>query len=134
MALLALQLFGGFNLSPRDGDPVGLTERAQALLACLALVSSPVPRKHLAELLSEAGNEQEQRTTLRQTLYLVRKATTQDVIVANMKGELRLNTERVEADVELFRRAIASGDRCSLDFAVELYRGPFLDRLKSPTA
>jgi adenylate cyclase len=127
-----LQLFGGFRLSPKEGDSIGLTDRAHALLAYLAVAPAPVPRKRLAELLSEVGIEQDQRAAFRQTLYLARKAAS--VIVSNRKGELVLNKELVEADVKVFQSALTNDDRCYLQTAVELYRGPFLDGIKSPSS
>src|SRR5687768_3317367 len=93
-----LQLFGGFRLSPKEGDSIGLTDRAHALLAYLAVAPAPVPRKRFAELLSEVGIEQDQRTAFRQTLYLARKASSEGIIVSNKRGELVLNKELVEAD------------------------------------
>src|SRR5687768_11116700 len=103
-----LQLFGGFRLSPKEGDSIGLTDRAHALLAYLAVAPAPVPRKRLAELLSEVGIEQDQRAAFRQTLYLARKAAS--VIVSNRKGELVLNKELVEADVKVFQSALTNDD------------------------
>src|SRR5260370_2982274 len=69
-----LQLFGGFRLVGEDGKLTSLPDRGRALLAYLAVASSPVPRQILAELLSAEWSEQEQPTTLRQVVYLVRKA------------------------------------------------------------
>src|SRR5215471_4470667 len=127
-----LQLFGGFRLVGEDGKSASLPDRARALLAYLAVASSPVPRQILAELLSADGSEQEQRTTLRQVVYLVRKVVANGVALAP-ESDLALNDALVTADVRLFQRSIARGDDRSLAEAVELYRGPFLYGVRSPS-
>jgi adenylate cyclase len=128
-----LQLFGGFRLIGEDGKPVPLPDRARALLAYLAVEPSPVPRQVLAELLSAEGDEQEQRTALRQAVYLVRKAMG-DAVISGQEGDLVLNGALVRADVRLFQSAMAQCGDHSLPEAVELYRGPFLDGEKSPSS
>jgi DNA-binding SARP family transcriptional activator/TolB-like protein len=131
---LVLELFGGFRLSHQNAEPVVLTERARALLAYLAVAQSPFPRQVLAQLLSDNGSEQEQRTHLRQTLYLLRKATVENIVLSHSSGDIYLNTGLVEADAHLFKRAVTGSDRSSLEGAVALYRGPFLDGVKAPSA
>jgi TolB-like protein/DNA-binding SARP family transcriptional activator/Tfp pilus assembly protein PilF len=128
-----LQLFGGFRLVGEDGKPVALPDRARALLAYLAVASSPVPRQALAELLGAEGSEQDRRTTLRQAVYLVRKATADGVICAQ-EDDLVLNAALVRVDVGLFQCAVARGDDRSLADAVEIYRGPFLEGERSPSS
>jgi DNA-binding SARP family transcriptional activator len=129
-----LQLFGGFRLVGADGMPVVLPDRARALLAYLAVASSPVPRQALAELLSAEGNEQEQRTTLRQAVYVARKAMADSAVICTQETDLALNDALVSADVRHFQSAIACGDDRSLAEAVEIYRGPFLEAEKSPSS
>jgi TolB-like protein/DNA-binding SARP family transcriptional activator/Tfp pilus assembly protein PilF len=127
-----LQLFGGFRLAGKDGKSASLPDRARALLAYLAVASSPVPRQILAELLSAEGNEQEQRTTLRQAVYLVRKVVANSAVLS-AETDLVLNDALVTADVRLFQRSIARGGDHSLAEAIELYRGPFLYGERSPS-
>jgi TolB-like protein/DNA-binding SARP family transcriptional activator/Flp pilus assembly protein TadD len=127
-----LQLFGGFRLVGEDGKSAPLPDRARVLLTYLAVASSPVPRQLLAELLSAEGSEREQRTTLRQAVYLVRKVVA-DGVVLSPETDLALNDALVTADVRLFQRSIARGDDRSLAEAVELYRGPFLYAERSPS-
>jgi TolB-like protein/DNA-binding SARP family transcriptional activator/Flp pilus assembly protein TadD len=127
-----LQLFGGFRLVGEDGKSASLPDRARALLAYLAVASSPVPRQILAELLSAEGREQEQRTTLRQAVYLGRKAMA-DNAVLSPGTDLALNDALVTVDVRLFQRSIARGDDRSRAEAIEIYRGPFLYGEKSPS-
>ncbi|MGH9201111.1 MAG: BTAD domain-containing putative transcriptional regulator, partial [Vicinamibacterales bacterium] len=128
-----LQLFGGFRLVGQDGKSVSLPDRARALLAYLAVTSSPVPRQVLAELLSAEGNEQEQRTMLRQAVYLARKEMADATVICTQESNLVLNDALVSADVRLFQSAIARCDDRSLAEAIELYRGPFLDGERSPS-
>jgi adenylate cyclase len=127
-----LQLFGGFRLVGEDGKLASLPDRARALLAYLAVASSPVSRQTLAELLSTEGSEREQRTSLRQAVYLVRKATA-DCAVLSAETDLALNDALVTADVRLFQRSIGRGDDRSLADTIELYRGPFLYGARSPS-
>jgi DNA-binding SARP family transcriptional activator len=66
-----LQLFGGFHLVGEDGRSVPLPDRARALLAYLAVASSPVPRHVLAELLSaEVTNRSSVRHFARPSISL----------------------------------------------------------------
>jgi TolB-like protein/DNA-binding SARP family transcriptional activator/Flp pilus assembly protein TadD len=127
-----LQLFDGFRLVGDDGKSASLPDRARALLAYLAVASTPVSRHLLAELLSAEGSEQEQRATLRRAVYLVRKVVAEGAVLSP-ETDLALNDARVTADVRLFQRSIARGDDRSLAEAAELYRGPFLYGERSPT-
>jgi adenylate cyclase len=127
-----LQLFGGFRLIGEDGRSASLPDRARALLAYLAVASSPVSRQALAELLSTEGSEREQRTSLRQAVYLVRKATA-DRGVLSAETDLALNDAFVTADVRLFQHSIGRGDDRSMAEAIELYHGPFLYGARSPS-
>jgi len=128
-----LKLFGGFRLV-HNGEPVVLTKRARALLAYMAAAQSSLPRQALAALLTDEGSEQEQRKSLRQTLYLLRKATVENIITSNSDGGVQLNAELVEADVHLFKKAFTSPDRGSLEIAVGIYEGPFLEGMTSPSS
>jgi TolB-like protein/DNA-binding SARP family transcriptional activator/Tfp pilus assembly protein PilF len=132
MMAFVLQLFGGFRLVGEDGKTAPLPDRARALLAYLAVASSPVSRQILAELLSAEGSEQEQRTALRQAIYLVRKIVAHGAVLSP-EADLALNDTHVTADVRLFQCSIARGDDRSLAQAVELYRGPFLYGERSPS-
>jgi DNA-binding SARP family transcriptional activator/TolB-like protein len=131
---LTLRLFGELRLLAENGELIRLTERAGALLAYLALAASPSSRKLLAEFHSESGNEKEQRAALRQALYLIRKLVAEDAVVSDATNNLLLNTDIVEADVLLFRNCLVKGDRSSLEKAVKLHVGPFLEGVKAPSA
>jgi TolB-like protein/DNA-binding SARP family transcriptional activator/lipopolysaccharide biosynthesis regulator YciM len=127
-----LQLFGGVRLVGADGKPASLPDRARALLAYLAVASSPVPRQILAELLSADGNERRQRAHLRQAVYQVRKVVAGSAVLSS-ESDLALNDTLVTADVNLFQRLIALGDDRSLTEAIELHRAPFLFAERSPS-
>src|SRR5262249_44733201 len=75
MARLNLTLLGGFRARLDAGSPLTLpTRKAKALLAYLALSpGSPQPRDKLASLLWGSTLETTARTSLRQTLYALRK-------------------------------------------------------------
>jgi TolB-like protein/DNA-binding SARP family transcriptional activator/Flp pilus assembly protein TadD len=129
-----LQLLGGFRLVDDDGRSISLPDRARALLAYLALAPAPVPRKVLGELLSAEGDEREQRTTVRQTAYLARKAMADGAVLSTQESDLALNDALVSVDARLFQEAIARRDESALAEAVSLYRGPFLEGERSPSS
>ncbi|WP_193367019.1 BTAD domain-containing putative transcriptional regulator [Pelagibius marinus] len=129
-----LQLFGEFQLTRENGEPVALSWRGQALLAYLSVVSRPVPRQVLAEMLNPGGDEQEARKALRQTVYLCRKALADGEAIRADECGLTLSKDCLMADVRLFGNAIDRRDNESLNAATELYRGPFLEGFRPPTA
>src|SRR5215469_13542553 len=76
MGQLILTLLGGFRARLDSGAPVALpTRKAQALLAYLAVpLGTAHPRDKLASLLWGNTLETTARTSLRQTLYAMRKS------------------------------------------------------------
>jgi adenylate cyclase len=132
---LALELFGGFRLVDAERRTVRVPDRrARALIAYLALAESAVPRRVLGELLCLEGDEQDQRTKLRQAVYVARKAAAEPDLVITIEDQIRLNGALLVSDVRRFQAAIARGDRESLNEAVELYRGPLLAGERSLSA
>jgi TolB-like protein/DNA-binding SARP family transcriptional activator/cytochrome c-type biogenesis protein CcmH/NrfG len=132
---LTLELFGGFRLVDAERRTVHVPDRrARALIAYLALAESAVPRRALAELLCSEGDEQDQRTALRQAVYVARKAATEPDLVVTVQAQIDLNGALLVSDVGRFQAAIARGDPDSLSEAVELYRGPLLAGERSPSA
>lgn len=129
----ALQLFGGFRLIDQSGKAIALPERARALLAYLSVASAAVPRRKLAELLSEENSEQEQRAVLRQAVYVARKAMADSAVIRTREDDLFLDNMLVSADVCRFQGALACGDHPSLEEAIRLYNGPFLEGESSPS-
>ena len=76
MVRLSLTLLGGFQARLEPGSAVALpTRKSQALLAYLALPPGRAhPRDKLAALLWGGIREDSARASLRQTLFVVRKA------------------------------------------------------------
>ncbi len=80
---LVLSLSVGFDLT-RSGAPVSLkNKKAQALLVYLALTGKPQSREHLATLLWGDRFDDQARSSLRQTLFVLRKAMGEDILVGD---------------------------------------------------
>ncbi len=131
MPNLELDLFGGFELRHADGPRLALSsKKAKALLAYLAL--SPelsVSRDKIATLLwSDRGDEQA-RTSLRQTLSVLRRAfpDPESRIVRSSADGLSVDPGVLKVDVTTFEACIAQGSRADLEWAVEIYKGQFMD-------
>jgi len=83
MSSLRLRFFGVPRFE-RDGRPVELTAaKAVALLAYLALADDPQPRERLLGLLWAESVEDAARKNLRNTLWAIRRALGDDVILAD---------------------------------------------------
>jgi DNA-binding SARP family transcriptional activator/tetratricopeptide (TPR) repeat protein len=131
MGQLILTLLGGFRARLESGTPLILpTRKAQALLAYLAVPPGVAhPRDKLASLLWGNTVETTARTSLRQTLYALRKslrdADPQPLVV---DGEtVTLDSGAVTVDVHEFERRAADTDPSGLAEAASLYEGDFLD-------
>lgn len=130
MAALVLNLLGGFELRPHGGPPIDLsTKTGQALLAYLA--STPGQRHardKLAALLWEDRPDQQARTSLRQTLAVMRKALQPfDASWLGADGDwIALDRDRFEIDVASFERLAGLANAESLMQAAALYKGDLL--------
>src|SRR4030088_2000841 len=126
MAQLQLTLLGGFQARSATGEILSVPSRkAQAMLAYLALpLGRAHPRDKLAALLWGGIREASARASLRQTLFVVRKALQgADAQALEQEGDtLRLEPARVEADVAAFELA-ATGTPEALARAAALYQG-----------
>jgi TolB-like protein/DNA-binding SARP family transcriptional activator/predicted Zn-dependent protease len=124
--MLWLRLFGGPFLEGPDGVVGGRASRGH-VLALLALLAGadgrPVTRDKLVGLLWPERDDEHARHLLSQSLYVLRGAVGEDVVLSTGDG-LRLNPARVRSDLQEFRRAVAAGDH---EAAVGLYAGAFLD-------
>ena len=133
MARLALTLLGGFRAHLDSRDPLSLpTRKAQALLAYLALpVGVAHPRDKLASLLWGNTMETTARTSLRQTLYALRKLLrAADVPPLRVESStVALDPDAVIVDVRRFEERVANGAPSALIEAASLYRGDLLDGL-----
>src|ERR1700741_4000436 len=112
MAPLILNLLGGFELGPRDGPPIALsTKTGQALLAYLALTPGQRhSRDKLAALLWEDRPDQQARSSLRQTLAVLRKSMPIDPSWINTEGDwIALESSAFDTDVARFDRLAQQG-------------------------
>ena len=128
---LTITLLGGFEAQlGSEGPPVPLAKRkAQALLAYLAVSpGQPRQREELATLLWGDADDTDARNSLRQTLFLIRRALPgAGVDYLNVRRDtVALDPANVRIDVTRFESRLAAGTPDALDAAVALYRGDFL--------
>jgi DNA-binding SARP family transcriptional activator len=133
MALVSLALLGGFHARLDAGPALTLpTRKAQAVLAYLALpLGRAHPRDKLAALLWGDRPETLARKSLRQTLFIVRKALADQTStwLHLDGGAIALNPAAVDVDVNRFERRLADGTPAALAEAVTLYQGDLLQGL-----
>src|SRR5262245_7826412 len=133
MARLTLTLLGGFRAHLDPGAPLAFpTRKAQALLAYLAMPPGEAhPRDKLASLLWGNTIETTARTSLRQTLYSLRRSLqlAEDNPLNADGNMVSLEASAVTVDVIEFERQIAEGTPSALADAAALYRGDLLDGL-----
>ena len=133
MARLTLTLLGGFRAHLDPGAPLAFpTRKAQALLAYLAMPPGVAhPRDKLASLLWGNTIDTTARTSLRQTLYSLRRSLNgADGDPLNADGSMvSLNADAVTVDVVEFERRVAEGTSAALADATALYRGDLLEGL-----
>lgn len=131
MTGLTLRLLGPFEAQLSDGSRVEITaKKAKALLAYLAVAGGrAVSRDKLASLLWEFSADEQARTSLRQTLSLLRKSLTPtgtECIVS--KGDtLAIRLEEVSIDTLDFETLASDATPEALERANALYRGELLD-------
>ena len=131
MAALVLNLLGGFEVRQRGAPPLALsTKTGQALLAYLALTAGQRhSRDKLAALLWEDRPDQQARTSLRQTLAVLRKALQPfDASWLSADGDwIAIDRDLVDTDVANFERFAGLANAESLMQAAALYKGDLLD-------
>ncbi|GGY10812.1 transcriptional regulator [Litchfieldella qijiaojingensis] len=131
MTLLHISLLGEFACHTAEGQRLAFpTRKVEALLAYLA--ASPFrqhPRGMLAGLLWEDMPESRARTNLRQALSRLQRA-----LPAAAREGLAIDTQEVGlkanatvVDLEAFERLLADDTPETLERALALYRGPFLE-------
>jgi TolB-like protein/DNA-binding SARP family transcriptional activator/Flp pilus assembly protein TadD len=132
MSALMLNLLGGFEVRLGDLSFMLPTKRGQALLAFLAMTPD---RRHsrdkIAGFLWEDRGEQQARTSLRQTLSVLRKVISPaDVDWLRADGDsIALNRDVVKLDVAVFERLAAEPTLPALTQAAALYKGDLLQGL-----
>jgi TolB-like protein/two-component SAPR family response regulator len=128
--ILHLTILGGFIAEGPNGRPVDITSKKnRALLAILAL--SPqlsASRDGLANLLWSDRDDAHARSSLRQSIALMRRELGETVLAAiDISDEtISLIADRVEVDALNFLRLAEARDAASLRRAAELYRGELL--------
>jgi DNA-binding SARP family transcriptional activator len=133
MARLTLTLLGGFRAHLDPGAPLAFpTRKAQALLSYLAMpAGEPHSRDKLASLLWGSTVDTTARTSLRQTLYslrrILRRAESEPL---HADGNLvSVDPDAISIDVLEFERCVQESTPEALAEAVTLYRGDLLEGL-----
>jgi len=124
--MLFLRTFGGLTLVDADSDGAQLTVGSSriAILAVLAAAGDRgISRDRLLAIFWPESNERRARGALKQAVYSLRQILGEAELILGT-NVLRLNPERVTADVIEFGRALEAGDPAR---AASLYHGPFLD-------
>lgn len=121
--MLRLETFGGLSLRGDDGSTPVTQRRRLALLALLAAAGDRgLSREKIAACLWPEASLDATRRSLDQLVYGVRREAGDTVVLG--ANPIRLDPTLIESDIALFERALANN---SLESAVALYRGPFLD-------
>src|SRR5262245_37473668 len=129
MARLTLTLLGGFRARLASGASLALpTRKSQAFLAYLAVPAGVAhPRDKLASLLWGSTVETTARTSLRQTLFALRKSL-QAANPAPLLLEadtVALDGAAVSVDVKIFEQGMTEATPVALSEALDLYQGDF---------
>jgi len=130
MARLSLRLFGGFLLRADARGRAVPARKAQAMLAYLAVRAGRAhARETLTGLLWSDAAEAQARQSLRQTLVQVRRALAGGArrCLVTQGDTVTLDPSAVDLDVARFEDLTCKGTVDSLETAVALYRGQFLD-------
>lgn len=133
MKPVSIKLFGRCELSsPSGDDKVLINSKTAILLARLSLApGQSQDRKRLTELLWPDRGEAQSLASLRQSLWILRKAVGEmdpPPIVAD-RSSIRLDPARVEVDTLVFEQLLRGGTKHDLERAVEIYRGDFLSEV-----
>ncbi len=127
MSRLKLFLFGAPRFE-HEAQSVELTStKAIALLGYLALSATPQPRERLLALLWPDSPTEAARKNLRNTLWTIRKSLGEDAVVSDDQ-HLGLD-EAAWVDARQLEKSANQQVRADSQFAMDLYRGPFLDGL-----
>src|SRR5262249_23370534 len=132
-SVVALKLLGGASVEGPEGPVGGRGTRGSrlALLAYLAAARGrPISRDKLLAILWPEASAERARPLLSDTLYLLRSALGEDVVIAT-GDELRLNGDRVSSDVDQFESLLGDDE---LERAAGSYAGAFLDGFHLPDA
>lgn len=128
MAPIRIQFFGGFELYDQNEAPIRLPSRnAAALLAILAVGRGKMQsRTKIANLLWDGSDGEHARGSLRQTLFILRRALGREAL-REQTDALRLDEVTVQTDVWEFADLMERGTPDALSRAVDIYRGDLLE-------
>ncbi|SHF47339.1 TolB amino-terminal domain-containing protein [Modicisalibacter ilicicola DSM 19980] len=131
MSALQVSLLGEFACHAAEGRRLGFpTRKVEALLAYLAMGAGRWHlRSKLAGLLWEDMPESQARANLRKALSRLQQALpleARECLMINSR-EIGLEAGAAVVDVEAFERWLADGTPETLEQALALYRGPFLE-------
>lgn len=131
MTQLDVRLFGGFEVRRGGGSCTSFpTRKARALFALLARhPGRRHGRESLAAMLWPDSGEPEARSSLRQSLKLLRRALAEhgNTIIVGDRDALALAPEAAVVDVDLFERLQEEENLEALEQAAALYQGEFLE-------
>lgn len=126
-----LSLLGPFALTGTDGRPIEISSKKNRLLLAM-VASSPrrrMSRDALSGLLWASYGDEQARSSLRQALAVLRRELygKDGVLLAGTDGAVALHPSDVAVDADRFLRDVEIGTRASLERALSLWRGPFLE-------
>jgi adenylate cyclase len=131
MAAYRFHFFGSPNFQTSAGDPIAIRSRkGVGLLACLALAEGkPVARDQLCALLWSNRQTAQARASLRQLLVDLRHdfGRAGDVFDVASDGAISCNGAAIVSDVMEFHRLRRADDRQTLERALGLRRGQFME-------
>ncbi len=130
MTPFSLQLLGDFRARDGTGREIPISsKKSRALLALVALSPNrSMPRERLAALLWSDRGEAQARSSLRQTLTVLRKelAETGNAFLLADDEKVELQRDSIGIDAMTFLDLAASHDATALRQAADLYRGELL--------
>jgi DNA-binding SARP family transcriptional activator/tetratricopeptide (TPR) repeat protein len=130
---LSLRLLGGFAARLVPGGPLALPKRkSQALLAYLAAGPSPTqPRDAITTLLWADTPREQARNSLRQTLFLLRRALAPIRPLLRTEGDaIVVDRSVMDVDVIEFERLARAEGAAALEQAAARYGGDLLAGLR----
>ena len=127
--MLQLRLLGSLDFQDRSGTEIRAVlqqPKRLALLSYLALTPAGGFRRRdsLLGLFWPDLDAEHARGALRRSLYFLRRACGDDVIVSRGEDDLGIRADALWCDVPTFEQALAAGRHSE---ALELYRGELLD-------
>ncbi|MCB0213887.1 MAG: bacterial transcriptional activator domain-containing protein, partial [Anaerolineae bacterium] len=132
---LTIRLLGSFALERLPSPPPTLRRKTRALLAYLAAADQPPSRQHLADLFCQEANAPSRVLSL--LFSRIRNQLGADFLQTE-NNTVRLNPQLVRVDYATFRQQLSGDlsrqDTASIESAVSLYRGEFLEAFSLPDA